>query len=278
MLAALPGAPRVVNAKLVRTADYSIELQKSGPARLPALYHPMHLVGVILSGEPVIVRGQAGWHRIDRLSASDCYLRPAGRASEVTWPLGIHALYLHLHPRLLRRLTGATCMRWTLDRRPVLRDPVVTELLLVLAGLHRAGGLTPGTAQDPVLALGHHLLARYRVPAPEPARIGALTIEAVCDILRDQPHLDLETLAVRAGMSRSHFSRSLGQVLGASARAFRLGSRIEAAKFHLSRRGLPLAQVAHLAGFYDQSHLTRLFRHSTGLTPARFRALQRSSS
>lgn len=278
MLAALPGAPRVVNAKLVRTADYSIELQQSGPARLPLLYHPMHLVGVILSGTPVIVRRQAGSLQLDRLAAFDCYLRPAGPGSEVTWPLGIHALYLHLHPRLLRRLADSTCPRWTLDWRPVLRDPVVTELLLLLADLHRAGTLTPETAQDPVLALGHHLLARYQVPASEPARIGALTIEAVCDTLRDPPHLDLETLAGRAGMSRSHFSRSLGQVLGASARAFRLGSRIEAAKHHLGRSNLSLAQVAHLAGFYDQSHLTRLFRHSTGLTPARFRALQRSSS
>jgi AraC-like DNA-binding protein len=202
----------------------------------------------------------------------ECYLRPAGPGGEVTWPLGLHALYLHLHPGLLRRLASRSGTPWSLASRPVLRDPVITELLSVLVSLHRAGMLTGDTARDPVLALSHHLVARYRVPAPDPARIGLLTVETVCDALREQPQLDLGTLAVRAGLSRSHFSRSLHQVLGATPRAFRLGARIEAAKHYLGRPELSLAQAAHAAGFYDQSHLTRLFYRSTGLTPSRYRA------
>ena len=39
----------------------------------------------------------------------------------------------------------------------------------------------------------------------------------------------------------------------------------------------PLAVIATNAGFADQSHFTRLFRHHLGITPARYRAQTGSS-
>jgi AraC-like DNA-binding protein len=36
--------------------------------------------------------------------------------------------------------------------------------------------------------------------------------------------------------------------------------------------GMPLSDVALAAGFADQSHLTRIFKRVTGMTPGAFRA------
>jgi AraC-like DNA-binding protein len=42
-------------------------------------------------------------------------------------------------------------------------------------------------------------------------------------------------------------------------------------------RGLPLAEAAVRAGFADQSHMTRQFKRTYGLTPARWTALVAAS-
>jgi AraC-like DNA-binding protein len=38
----------------------------------------------------------------------------------------------------------------------------------------------------------------------------------------------------------------------------------------LLRRGLPVAEVALETGFYDQAHLTRVFKRCVGVPPRRF--------
>jgi AraC-like DNA-binding protein len=47
------------------------------------------------------------------------------------------------------------------------------------------------------------------------------------------------------------------------------GRRIEAAR-NLLLSGTSPAEVATRAGFFDQAHLTRHFRHYLGITPARY--------
>jgi len=51
--------------------------------------------------------------------------------------------------------------------------------------------------------------------------------------------------------------------------------RVEHAARLLAASTEPLAQIAVAAGFYDQSHLTNLFRQHFGVTPARYRAAHR---
>lgn len=54
--------------------------------------------------------------------------------------------------------------------------------------------------------------------------------------------------------------------------------RIELVQSHLRSTNSPLAEIAARAGFYDQAHMTRLFKRATGLTPARYRVLWRPSA
>jgi transcriptional regulator GlxA family with amidase domain len=82
-------------------------------------------------------------------------------------------------------------------------------------------------------------------------------------------------LAQSVGLSASHFSRAFKQSAGVSPHRFVLESRIERVKHLLSESELPLAQIAVNAGFGDQSHCSRWFRKLVGITPSRFRWLNR---
>jgi transcriptional regulator GlxA family with amidase domain len=53
--------------------------------------------------------------------------------------------------------------------------------------------------------------------------------------------------------------------------------RVDAAQRMLTNSDISLAQIALETGFADQSHLTRVFRRATGLTPKLYRALRLES-
>lgn len=86
----------------------------------------------------------------------------------------------------------------------------------------------------------------------------------------------LDDLAAIAGISRFHFSRMFAKAIGLSPTRYLERLRIERAKAMIRTHDLSLAQVAHAAGFADQSHFTRRFRHWVGCTPAVYAREHRS--
>jgi AraC family transcriptional regulator len=279
MLRSLNGSTPVVNAKPVRTRDYSVEIQRSGPAALPAFYHNFHVVTVALSGESVVLRGSPGQSHPVRLASGDSSVHPAGLASQVTWPDGMHCLHLHLHPRLVRRLgsAGSAAAETTLQVRPRLRDPVLADIGLELFHLvHGPRSLDRGAVERLVTALAAHVVAVYPAPAGLPVYIGDRTVEEVLDLFRERTEpAGMQIVAGWCGLSRSHFSRRFRALTGLWPQTMILGSRIEAAKHLLERNVGTLSEVAYTSGFADQSHLTRMFRRATGLTPGQYRMHRR---
>ena len=74
-----------------------------------------------------------------------------------------------------------------------------------------------------------------------------------------------------ARVFRAHFGCSIGEY----ARRRRLASACE----RLADSEMTLSEIATWAGFHDQSHFSRVFRRTTGLTPGGFRrALRRGSA
>lgn len=84
--------------------------------------------------------------------------------------------------------------------------------------------------------------------------------------------LSLADLAGVACLSPFHFSRCFKQAVGVGPRRYVVGRRVERAQDMIRRTDEPLAAIAQLLGFADQSHFTSVFRRETGATPARFRA------
>jgi AraC family transcriptional regulator len=99
----------------------------------------------------------------------------------------------------------------------------------------------------------------------------------VVERLRDEfrSEIGLTTLAAGAGVHPAHLARAFRVREGCSVGEFVRRCRVEWAAVQLKTTEASLAQVAQAAGFYDQSHFTRVFTRHIGVSPARYRALVR---
>lgn len=98
------------------------------------------------------------------------------------------------------------------------------------------------------------------------------------DRIHDDPaaHVTLAVLAAEAGVHPVHFATTFRRFFGRPVAATIRQLRIELACRELSRSDAPIADVAILAGFADQSHLGRALKAALRVTPALYRsALQR---
>ncbi|MBX7150933.1 AraC family transcriptional regulator [bacterium] len=84
-----------------------------------------------------------------------------------------------------------------------------------------------------------------------------------------QRPVTINDLSNLTGLNRSYMMRTFKRTVGMSVHQWLLQVRIHEAKKLLSIQ-TPAAQVALDVGFDDQSHLTRRFKHITGLTPAQY--------
>lgn len=81
-----------------------------------------------------------------------------------------------------------------------------------------------------------------------------------------QDPLSLAMLAEQAGLSRFHFLRVFSRATGLTPHAYLLQRRVQRAR-RLIRLGRSLSEAAQDSGFADQSHMTRVFVRSFGVTP-----------
>ena len=82
----------------------------------------------------------------------------------------------------------------------------------------------------------------------------------------------LNELAKVAGLSRFHLLREFTRATGMPPHTYQIHIRVEHA-CQLIRRGVLPAEAALLAGFADQSHLNRHFRHVWGITAGAYAQL-----
>ena len=82
---------------------------------------------------------------------------------------------------------------------------------------------------------------------------------------------DLHTLAIVAGVHRVHVARGFRDHLGCTVGDYVRRLRVRRACELLTTSAIPLSDVAMRAGFFDQSHMTRVVKQFLGVTPAALR-------
>ena len=87
----------------------------------------------------------------------------------------------------------------------------------------------------------------------------------------------VEELSAQLGVSKSHLVRVFAAEMGMGPGHYLTQVRLQAAKLLLAHRPYPLELVASLCGFSGANYFCRVFRRSTGLTPAAWRRANRGA-
>lgn len=154
---------------------------------------------------------------------------------------------------------------------PVVQDRRIAGLFARLfQGLTDDGtGDTTGLRRDEILLI---LLARIRgVAVPDFAVPRAIGIAR--DYIDSDPvaPVSLSDLAQVTGLSRFQVVRGFARATGMTAHAYVMQRRLQLSRRHIAG-GMALAEAALAGGFADQSHMTRLFVRSYGLSPGKYAA------
>jgi transcriptional regulator of acetoin/glycerol metabolism len=179
---------------------------------------------------------------------------------------------------------------WTIFERDLdlfrRKDWTDISTRLVVAGSHdsRPALVTPpdhakGASTNPAsLYTRPRLDSIQTLPkaAPAPQAHGGLSAGAMRRVREYmEVHLgesiDLSMLAGVAGLSVHHFARQFKQSIGVTPHHYLTQKRVQRAQEMLAQTNLSLSEIAYAAGFSDQSHLARHFRHMLGTTPRAFR-------
>jgi AraC family transcriptional regulator len=261
------GVP-VFTRRPVRTPDFSIVLQESGPAMLPALYHTHHVIAVPFDDGHAVERVDARSMYRTRLDPGDVAIIPAGSGQQVVWPTGARCLYLHIHPRMM----GGSSVENHLRSRD---SSLGTHGRTILDLVQDESKIDRVAVAAVVGAIVERLRSRYEISPTDEPWIGDRRIGDVLERLRlESIGLSVAALAAECGLTRSHFTRRFRRLVGASPHALALGSRLEWARMLVRERRLPLSRIALECGFADQAHFSRAFKQQTGITPAVFATLR----
>jgi len=233
--------------------------------------HDTYAIGYTLSGVQCFeYRGETVGSRRDNVIVLHPDERHNGRSGA---PGGFRYRMLYVEPRLIREASGEA------RALPFVRTPVSVNDRL-LAVLRRAladleAPIEPLAADQVVLALADALTALdpsagiRRDPAASVAALGRA--RAFLDAHFDRVVASRE-LEEATGFDRYSLARRFRSQFGTSPYRYLLMRRLDHAR-GLMRSGHALADAAAASGFADQSHMTRCFKDTYGLSPGRWRAM-----
>lgn len=107
-------------------------------------------------------------------------------------------------------------------------------------------------------------------PERKRSALASWQLRRVVDYIEDNclRSIKLQELAGLVSLSPSYFSHAFKASTGVPPHQWQMNARIKRVQEHLLRSDMSLTDVAVATGFFDQAHLTRVFRQNVGVTPA----------
>jgi AraC family transcriptional regulator len=252
----------------------------AGHIESPVLDHDV--VAMRTSGVVRLTQQRDGITHSAIVGAGNFTLHPKGMESRWHWDGPGSIVVLRIPPGLLQE-AAEIGLHGALPRTELLNcfggpDPFVERIAAqFLSELRRPPHPVQAYISQALShALALHLVYRFNCQGaslePLPPGLSTRSLERVRDFIDAHlhEHIDLQMLATVASVSRFHFARLFKESAGMSAMAYLEQRRMSRAKELIRLGRLPLAQVASLVGYADQSYFTRRFRLVVGMTPAAF--------
>ncbi|MGK5079422.1 AraC family transcriptional regulator [Janthinobacterium sp. HLX7-2] len=232
--------------------------------------HPTYSIGAVDAGGSIFTGSKDG--KVP-LSNGSLVLVPAGCVHACNPLPGAPWSYqmLHLDAQWLQTQVPQLCA----NNASVLHAPALYAQFCAMNALL----FSPAPAADKQAALLAFLHACASASAsasgatclPSTAAIIPTHLRPALAALQAQPLASLEHLAQLVGMSRFQLIRAFRTATGMTPHAYQLNLNVNRAREGLHTSSA-VADIAYALGFADQSHLQRVFKAHTGITPGRYRA------
>ncbi len=232
---------------------------------------------VIHGGQPASLQWKFnGAEKKSVFEGGEAILNPMGLYVAPQWSDPVELLLLAIRPELLNSVASQMNSRRAVELIPRFhfRDELLRQLCLQLVAEFEQKSLPDhfyvDSLKHTVLA---HLIRNYSTNDVESSSsrhgLPQRRLNRVLDFIHSclGENIRVQDLATLAEMSPSHFLVMFRQSAGMSPHRYIMQCRLERAQELLQQSALPIAEVARLTGFSDQSHLTRSMRRYMGMTP-----------
>jgi AraC family transcriptional regulator len=283
-------APFVPNPAVLSSTGWGslhFEMHQQPKFDIAEHQHTMHIIACGLSDlletdefDGTTVPGERwldGKLERERRSAGDIALIPAGIFHRCNWNTFVQFGILAIEHSLLQQVGQDWVNPDRIELTPQLMsnsDVLIQSIFSTLKMELETGGIGGHLLVDSLrTVLAIHLLRNYCTTFPKfssySGGLSSAQLSLVTDYINThlQQDLKLTELSAIVQISPYHFLRLFKQSTGLTPHQYILQNRINQAKYLLHHSELSIAEVAARTGFCDQSHLTRCFKHSLGITP-----------
>jgi len=180
---------------------------------------------------------------------------------------------LYLDPTLVARELATEGTEHEVVLRPVARDLALARHLARFFTLIKDQTADSLALEESLLYCVMCALRRHQLHGPRVGHGSPPVLKAI-ERLDGAPELPttLRELAQLCGLSRFQLLRGFAREVGITPHAYLIQRRVRLARRLLSTGSSP-SDAAFLAGFADQSHMTRAFVRQFGITPGRYKSL-----
>ena len=257
---------KFVGAPLHVHADGAVQLYESSFSSgqvIPAHAHAEAAISLVLAGEGV----DDGDNGTRRVGPNDFLFTPSYVPHGYRFGKSGRWFNIQLADSWIERVTDGE--RRLPKSAEVLRSHAAAVWAARVRSEAQLGDSVSSMAIDGAMTLMIAELARTRDPGAATRPRWLRRVEEAIDATYASPP-SMEELATLAGVHPRHLLRTFRRYHGTTVAQYVRGRQLQQARVALATSKQPLAAIALDAGFSDQAHFTRVFRHTYGETPGEY--------